>query len=92
MFLDISQNSHEIILDLQFLKNKEGHFLYVSATKLFKYYSGKIKMRSVNYCYLGINILSYLVLFIKKINLLHLRHWSFPGKFMNFSEAAAGLF
>ena len=27
---------------------------------------------------------------MKKINLLHLHHWFFPGKFMNFSEAATG--
>ena len=27
---------------------------------------------------------------MKKINLLHLRHWFFSGKFMNFSEAATG--
>ena len=31
-------------------------------------------MRNVNYCYLGINILSYSVVFIKKINLLRLSH------------------
>ena len=37
-----------------------------------------------------INILSYSVVFIIKINLLRLRHWCFPGKFMNFSEAATG--
>ena len=47
-------------------------------------------MRNVNYCYLGINILSYSVVFIKKINLLRLRHWWFSGKFMNFSEAVTG--
>ena len=27
---------------------------------------------------------------LKKINLLHLRHLCFPGKFMNFLEAARG--
>ena len=27
---------------------------------------------------------------LKKINLLHLRHLCFPGKFMNFLEAASG--
>ena len=32
-------------------------------------------------------IQSYL---LKKINLLHLRHLCFPGKFMNFLEAASG--
>ena len=37
-----------------------------------------------------VNILSYSVVFIKKINLLRLSHWCFPGKFMNFSEAATG--
>ena len=31
-----------------------------------------------------INKLSYSVIFIKKINLLHLHHWCFPGKFINF--------
>ena len=31
-----------------------------------------------------INKLSYSVIFNKKINLLHLRHWCFPGKFINF--------
>ena len=59
---------------------------------MFEYYSGNIKMRNVNYCYLSINILSYSVVFIKKINLLRLPHWHwcFHGKFMNFSEAATG--
>ena len=33
-------------------------------------------------------MLSYSVVFIKKINLLRLRHLCFPEKFMNFSEAA----
>ena len=33
-------------------------------------------------------MLFYSVVFIKKINPLCLRHWCFPGKFMNFSEAA----
>ena len=32
----------------------------------------------------SINKLSYSVIFIKKINLLHLHHWCFPGKFINF--------
>ena len=27
---------------------------------------------------------------MKKVNLLRLRHWCFPGKFNNFSEAATG--
>ena len=31
-----------------------------------------------------INKLSYSVIFIKKINLLHLHHWCFPGKFIFF--------
>ena len=31
-----------------------------------------------------INKLSYSVIFIKKINLLHLHHWCFPGKFIIF--------
>ena len=31
-----------------------------------------------------INKLSYSVIFNKKINLLHLRHWCFPRKFINF--------
>ena len=35
-------------------------------------------------------ILFYSVVFIKKINLLCLRHQYFAGKFMNFSEAATG--
>ena len=35
-------------------------------------------------------MLFYSVVFIKKINPLCLRHWCFPGKFMNFSEAATG--
>ena len=30
------------------------------------------------------------VVFINKINLLGFRHWCFPGKFMNFSEAVSG--
>ena len=47
-------------------------------------------MRNVNYCFLGINILSYLAVFIKKINLLRLHHRCFPRKFMNLSEAATG--
>ena len=34
-----------------------------------------------------INKLSYSVIFIKKINLLQLHHWCFPGKLINFSEA-----
>ena len=34
--------------------------------------------------------LFYWVVFIKNINLLHLLYWWFPGKFMNFSEAATG--
>ena len=33
------------------------------------------------------NILFYSVAFIEKINQC-LRHWCFPGKFMNFSETA----
>ena len=33
-------------------------------------------------------MLSDSVVLIKKINLLCLRHWHFPGKLMNFSEAA----
>ena len=36
------------------------------------------------------NILSYSVAFTKKKNLLYLRHWFFPGKFIYFSEAATG--
>ena len=36
------------------------------------------------------NILSYSVVFIKKINLLCLHHERFPGKFINFSEATKG--
>ena len=28
--------------------------------------------------------------FIEKINLLRLRDWCFPGKFMNFAEAVTG--
>ena len=35
-------------------------------------------------------MLSYSVVFIKNINLLGLRHWRFPGKFMNFSGEATG--
>ena len=35
-------------------------------------------MQNVNYCYFGIKILSYSVMFIKKINLLCLRLWCFP--------------
>ena len=35
-------------------------------------------------------MLFYSVVLIKKINPLCLRHWCFPGKFMNFSEAATG--
>ena len=31
-------------------------------------------------------MLSYSVVFIKKINILSLRHWCFPGKFRNFLE------
>ena len=49
-----------------------------------------IKMWNVNYCKENINILSYVVVFIKKINLLRLLNWCFPGKFMNFSEAGTG--
>ena len=30
--------------------NKESHWLSVSATKLFGYYSRNIKMRNINYC------------------------------------------
>ena len=47
-------------------------------------------MGNVNYRYLGINALSYSAVFIKKINLLLLRYWCFPGKLINFSEAATG--
>ena len=54
--------------------DKESHWLQVSATKLFEYYLGNIEMRNDNYCYLVINILSYSVAFIKKINLLRLCH------------------
>ena len=35
-----------------------------------------------------INILSYSVIFIKKINLLHLHHWSFLGKFIIFFRSS----
>ena len=34
--------------------------------------------------------LSHSVVFIKKKNPLRLHQWCFPGKFMNFSEAATG--
>ena len=37
-----------------------------------------------------INILSHSIVFVKKINLLHLCHRCFPGKFMIFSEEATG--
>ena len=30
--------------------NKESHWLYVSATKLFGYFSENLKMGNVNYC------------------------------------------
>ena len=59
-------------------------------TKLFEYYSGNMKMRNVNHCYLGVNILSYSAVFTKKINLSVLRHWCFPGKSMIFLEATTG--
>ena len=36
------------------------------------------------------NIITYSFVFDKKINLLCLRHWFFPRKFMDFSEAATG--
>ena len=49
-----------------------------------------IKMWNVNYCKENINILSYIVVFIKKINLLRLLDWCFPGKFMNCLEAGTG--
>ena len=39
-----------------------------------------------------INILSYSVLFIKKINLLRLRHRCFPGEFMNFQKQPLEVF
>ena len=34
--------------------------------------------------------ISYSVELIKKINLLRLRHWCFPGKFIIFSKSATG--
>ena len=45
---------------------------------------------TINILLSTINILSYSVVFIEKINLLCLRHWCFPAKFMNFSEAPTG--
>ena len=45
-------------------------------------------MRNVNYCYLGIKILSFSVVIIKKINLSRLHT---DGKFRNFSEAATDI-
>ena len=47
-------------------------------------------MRIVNYSHLDVSILSYSVVFVKSINLLRLRYWCFPGKFMNFWEEAVG--
>ena len=44
---------------------------------MLEYYSSNIDMQNVN-------ILSYLVVFIKKINALDLPHWYFTGKFTNF--------
>ena len=35
-----------------------------------------------------INIISYSVIFIKKINLLHLHYWRFPGKLINFFRSS----
>ena len=42
----LSQNDRTLYFKLL---NKESHWLRVSATKLFGYYSGNIKMRNVNY-------------------------------------------
>ena len=68
-----------------------GSFCIGSASKLFEYYSGNIKMRNVDYCYWGINVPSYSVVFIKKVNLLRLvADWCFPVKYMKSSEAATG--
>ena len=70
--------------------NKESHWFYVSATKLcnvtqVKYKNVKFQLLLVRHYHT-----SYLNVFIKRLNLLHLCHWFFPRKFINFSEAATG--
>ena len=62
----------------------------VFVAKLFGYFSGNIKMWNVNYCLQNTNILTYLVVFIKKIKLLQNCQGCFPGKFMNLSDKATG--
>ena len=49
---------------------QEIHWLSVSATNPQGNYSGNIKMSDVNHVKLDINVLSYSVVFIKKMNLL----------------------
>ena len=56
--------------------NNESHWLQVSAYKLLEYYSSNIDMQNFEQ---HINILLYSVVFIKKTNVLNLRHWCFLG-------------
>ena len=59
------------------LRNKESHQLYISAVKLLEYYSSSKELQNVNQFQQDINMSSYSLLFIKKINLLCLPHLCF---------------
>ena len=67
--------------EIEIIRNKESH----------RFKSLRLNCSNIALVNLIIGSLNYYsVVFIKKINLLHLRHWCLPGQSMNFSEEATG--
>ena len=64
--------------------NKESHWLQVSTYKLLEYYSSNMNMQSANQFSSTLASFINLVVFIKNINVLSLRHQCFPENIRSF--------